>query len=143
MYFGARFYYRCKPVAPEDMDFKSDLAEIAADSYDEPPPKNKLEAFWQWLVSKAVPLGSVFVITNVISPIGVNIPGAYCLPSIISLVVCKPSITIRHTWLFVVNSTNIIISSQLDHSPADQNATLHTILSINNQQYLIKIVIEI
>lgn len=50
MYFGARLYYRTKPVAPEDMDFKSDLAEIAADSYDEPPPKNRLEAFWQWLV---------------------------------------------------------------------------------------------
>jgi hypothetical protein len=77
MYFGARFYYGTKPVAPEDMDFKSDLAEIAADSYDEPPPKNKLEAFWQWLVSKAVPLGSVFVITNVILPIGVIIPIAY------------------------------------------------------------------
>jgi amino acid transporter len=50
MYFGARLYYRTKPVAAEDMDFKSDLAEIAADSYDEPPPKNRMEAFWQWLV---------------------------------------------------------------------------------------------
>jgi amino acid transporter len=50
MYIGARFYYRTKPVAAEDMDFKSDLAEIAADTYDEPPPKNKMEAFWQWLV---------------------------------------------------------------------------------------------
>ncbi|OJA12045.1 hypothetical protein AZE42_06700 [Rhizopogon vesiculosus] len=50
MYVGARLYYRVKPVAAEDMDFKSDLAEIEADTYDEPPPKNKLEAFWQWLV---------------------------------------------------------------------------------------------
>ncbi|KAG2356498.1 amino acid permease/ SLC12A domain-containing protein [Suillus spraguei] len=50
MYVGARFYYGTKPVAAEDMDFKSDLAEIVADSYDEPPPKNKMEAFWQWLM---------------------------------------------------------------------------------------------
>ncbi|KAG2361323.1 amino acid permease [Suillus spraguei] len=49
MYIGARFYYGAKPVAAGDMDFKSDLAEIVADSYDEPPPKNKMEAFWQWL----------------------------------------------------------------------------------------------
>ncbi|KIK41815.1 hypothetical protein CY34DRAFT_59698, partial [Suillus luteus UH-Slu-Lm8-n1] len=51
MYVGARYYYGTKPVAPEDMDFKSDIAEIVADSYDEPPPKNKTEAFFQWLVS--------------------------------------------------------------------------------------------
>ncbi|KAG2368239.1 amino acid permease/ SLC12A domain-containing protein [Suillus spraguei] len=50
MYVGARFYYRTKPVAAKDMDFKSDIAEIVADSYDEPPPHNKLEAFWQWLM---------------------------------------------------------------------------------------------
>ncbi|KAG1885704.1 amino acid permease [Suillus subluteus] len=58
MYVGASFYYGTRPVAPEDMDFKSDLAEIAADTYDEPPPKNKMEAFWQWLVSIAAPLGN-------------------------------------------------------------------------------------
>ena len=33
------------------MDFYTGLAEIEADTYDEPPPKNRLEAFWQWLVS--------------------------------------------------------------------------------------------
>jgi hypothetical protein len=32
------------------MDFISGLAEIEAESYDEPPPRNKWEAFWQWLV---------------------------------------------------------------------------------------------
>ncbi|KAG1801411.1 amino acid permease [Suillus plorans] len=50
MYFGARFYYGSKPVAAEDMDFTSDIAEILADTYDEPPPRNKMEAFWQWLM---------------------------------------------------------------------------------------------
>ncbi|KAJ8596545.1 amino acid permease [Rhizopogon salebrosus TDB-379] len=50
LYIGARFYYGVKPVAPEDMDFKSDLAQIEADTYDEPPPRNKWEAFWQWLM---------------------------------------------------------------------------------------------
>ncbi|KAG2346365.1 hypothetical protein BDR05DRAFT_1057513 [Suillus weaverae] len=49
-YVGARLYYGTKPVAAEDMDFKSDLAEIVADSYDEPPPKNKMEAFSAWLM---------------------------------------------------------------------------------------------
>ncbi|KAG1878439.1 amino acid permease/ SLC12A domain-containing protein [Suillus tomentosus] len=56
MYFGARFYYGTKPVAPEDMDFKTDIAEILADMYDDPPPKSKLEAFLQWLVSIAASL---------------------------------------------------------------------------------------
>ncbi|KAG2146553.1 amino acid permease [Suillus bovinus] len=50
MYFGARFYYGTKPVAASDMDFTSDIAGIVADSYEEPAPKNKMEAFWQWLV---------------------------------------------------------------------------------------------
>jgi amino acid transporter len=37
-------------VKPMDMDFKTGLDEIEADTYDEPPPKNKLEAFWAWLM---------------------------------------------------------------------------------------------
>jgi len=37
-------------VKPLDMDFKSGLAEIEADTYDEPPPRNKAEAFWAWLM---------------------------------------------------------------------------------------------
>jgi hypothetical protein len=36
---------------PDEMDFVSGIDEILAASYDEPKPKNKLEAFWQWLVS--------------------------------------------------------------------------------------------
>lgn len=69
LYVGARIYYRQSPVKAEDMDFVSGLAEIEAAEYvrfsellstdylslffgshDEPPPKNKVEAFWQWLV---------------------------------------------------------------------------------------------
>ncbi|KAL9716066.1 hypothetical protein Ac2012v2_000510 [Leucoagaricus gongylophorus] len=50
LYIGARIYYRQGPVKAEDMDFVSDLAEIEAESYDDPPPRNKLEAFWQWLM---------------------------------------------------------------------------------------------
>ncbi|KAG6831277.1 hypothetical protein H0H92_011787 [Tricholoma furcatifolium] len=41
-----------KPIVrAEDMDFVTNIAEIEADTYVEPPPRNKLEAFWQWLVS--------------------------------------------------------------------------------------------
>ncbi|KAG1787850.1 amino acid permease [Suillus plorans] len=58
MYFGARLYYGTKPVAAEDMDFKSDIADIVADSYEEPPVKNKMEAFWRWLVSIAALFGN-------------------------------------------------------------------------------------
>jgi hypothetical protein len=36
------------------MDFYTNIAQIEADTYDEPPPKNRWEAFWQWLVSDRV-----------------------------------------------------------------------------------------
>ncbi|KAJ7781544.1 amino acid permease/ SLC12A domain-containing protein [Mycena metata] len=55
LYAGSRFYYWRigKPITwkrPEDLDFVTDIAEIEADSYDDPPPRNKLEAFWAWLM---------------------------------------------------------------------------------------------
>ncbi|KAJ3870099.1 amino acid permease/ SLC12A domain-containing protein [Lentinula novae-zelandiae] len=49
LYVGAKMYYRQPIIKPQDMDFISNIAEIEAEDYDEPPPKNKLEAFWQWL----------------------------------------------------------------------------------------------
>jgi hypothetical protein len=36
------------------MDFYTDIAEIESNTYEEPPPKNRVEAFWQWLVSDRV-----------------------------------------------------------------------------------------
>jgi len=50
LYVGALFYFKTRPVAPEDMDFVSGLKEIEADTYDEPPPKNWVEKFWGWLM---------------------------------------------------------------------------------------------
>ncbi|KAJ3564258.1 hypothetical protein NP233_g8416 [Leucocoprinus birnbaumii] len=50
LYVGARLWYRESPVKPEDMDFISNIAEIEAETYDDPPPRNKVEAFWQWLM---------------------------------------------------------------------------------------------
>jgi len=55
LYAGSKFYYwrNGKSVAwqrPEDLDFVTDIAEIEADSYDDPPPRNKFEAFWAWLM---------------------------------------------------------------------------------------------
>jgi amino acid transporter len=66
-YLGSFFWRRQKPVKAKDMDFVTDLAGIEADrwvyltcdwvsrsllvgSYEEPPPRNKAEAFWQWLM---------------------------------------------------------------------------------------------
>lgn len=51
LYIGARFYYRSPPVKPEDMDFVTDIAQIEADEEPDKPPQNKMDAFWQWLVS--------------------------------------------------------------------------------------------
>ncbi|EIW86545.1 amino acid permease [Coniophora puteana RWD-64-598 SS2] len=50
LYGGAYLYYRVPPVKPADMDFVTNIAEIEADEVDDPPPKNKMEAFWAWLM---------------------------------------------------------------------------------------------
>jgi len=55
LYAGAKFYYwrsgkRWQMVKPENMDFVTNIAEIEAETYDDPPPKNKFEAFWAWLM---------------------------------------------------------------------------------------------
>ncbi|KAI0307842.1 amino acid permease [Multifurca ochricompacta] len=50
LYIGAKWWKRTPLIPPSEMDFQSGLAEIEADTYDEPPPRNKWEAFWQWLV---------------------------------------------------------------------------------------------
>ncbi len=51
LYVGAKFWKRSRTVRASEMDFYTGLAEIEADTYDEPPPKNRVEAIWQWLVS--------------------------------------------------------------------------------------------
>ncbi|KAG6911819.1 hypothetical protein DXG01_000066 [Tephrocybe rancida] len=50
LYCVARLVQRKPIIAPEDMDFVTNIAEIEAETYDDPPPRNKLEAFWQWLM---------------------------------------------------------------------------------------------
>jgi len=50
LYVGARFWTRVPHVKPSEMDFYTGLAEIEASTYDEPPPRNKAEALWQWLM---------------------------------------------------------------------------------------------
>ena len=54
LYIAARLWTRVPHVKASQMDFYTGLAEIEAITYDEPPPKNRLEAFWQWLVSDRV-----------------------------------------------------------------------------------------
>lgn len=74
LYVGAKFIMRVPTVKAKDMDFVSDVAEFDAmtcvelccrengacaqdayhaNRYDDPPPKNKMEAFWMWLVRTA------------------------------------------------------------------------------------------
>ncbi|KAL0580286.1 hypothetical protein V5O48_001703 [Marasmius crinis-equi] len=50
LYFGAKIWRKTRIVRASEMDFVSGLAEIEAESYEEPPPKNKFEAFWRWLM---------------------------------------------------------------------------------------------
>jgi amino acid transporter len=46
LYIGAKFVHRQPMPTPLEMDFYSGIAEIEADTYDEPPPKNAWEKFW-------------------------------------------------------------------------------------------------
>ncbi|KAG6897340.1 hypothetical protein C0992_002398 [Termitomyces sp. T32_za158] len=50
LYTTARIVTRVPMIKPEEMDFVTNIAEIEAEVYDEPPPRNMLEAFWQWLM---------------------------------------------------------------------------------------------
>jgi amino acid transporter len=50
IYVGARLYYRHPTLRPEEIDLMSGLSEVEQSTYDEPPPRNFLERFWQWLV---------------------------------------------------------------------------------------------
>jgi len=50
LYLGARLYHKQPIRKPAEMDFVSNIAEIEAETYDDPPPKNKGEAFWAWLM---------------------------------------------------------------------------------------------
>lgn len=50
LFGGAYLYYGTPPARASEMDFESDLAQIAAEEVDDPPPRNKMEAFWQWLM---------------------------------------------------------------------------------------------
>ncbi|KAI0043186.1 hypothetical protein FA95DRAFT_1498976, partial [Auriscalpium vulgare] len=53
---GAKLWTRVPYALAHEMDFVSGIAEIEADTFDEPPPRNKWEAFWQWIVSLAAPV---------------------------------------------------------------------------------------
>jgi amino acid permease len=50
IYFTYKFIKRTKIVKKEDMDFYTNIAEIEAETYEEPKPKNKVQAFFQWLL---------------------------------------------------------------------------------------------
>jgi amino acid transporter len=50
LYLGARICFQEGPKKPLQMDFVSNTPEFEAETYDEPPPKNAAETFWQWLM---------------------------------------------------------------------------------------------
>ncbi|KAF8973746.1 amino acid permease [Flammula alnicola] len=50
LYAGAKLYYREPIKKPHEMDFVTNIKEIEAEMYNDAPPRNKLEAFWQWMM---------------------------------------------------------------------------------------------
>ena len=67
LFIVATFVMKSKFVKVEDMDFVTGLAEVIADTYDEPPPKNIWEKFWRWIVSRTpyFPLESIALLIQV------------------------------------------------------------------------------
>ncbi|KAG8221744.1 amino acid permease [Butyriboletus roseoflavus] len=50
LYISAKLVMRVRTVKPAEMDFVTNVAEFDAMTFDDPPPRNKLEAFWMWLM---------------------------------------------------------------------------------------------
>jgi len=46
VFLGATVVMKANIIKAEDMDFITGLADIEADTYDEPPPRNLWEAVW-------------------------------------------------------------------------------------------------
>ena len=67
LFIVATFVMKSKFVKVEDMDFVTGLAEVIADTYDEPPPKNIWEKFWRWIVSRTpyFPLEAIALLIQV------------------------------------------------------------------------------
>ncbi|KIJ64060.1 hypothetical protein HYDPIDRAFT_91335, partial [Hydnomerulius pinastri MD-312] len=51
LYVLAKLVMKVPIIKPSEMDFVSDIKEIDAITYDDPPPRNWAEAFWAWLAS--------------------------------------------------------------------------------------------
>jgi len=49
IFAAASYVMKSKFVKVDEMDFVTGLDEVLADTYDEPPPKNIWEKFWQWI----------------------------------------------------------------------------------------------
>jgi len=50
IYIIAKLIYRDPYKRPYEMDFVTNIKEIEAATFEDPPPRNKAEAFWQWLM---------------------------------------------------------------------------------------------
>ncbi|KZT66151.1 hypothetical protein DAEQUDRAFT_482566 [Daedalea quercina L-15889] len=50
LYVGAKLWKKVPMVRPENMDFVTNVKEIEAETYDDPPPRNWAERCWAWLM---------------------------------------------------------------------------------------------
>jgi amino acid transporter len=49
-YFTTKFITKAPMKKPHEMDFVTNIREIEADTYDDPPPRNTVEKVWAWLM---------------------------------------------------------------------------------------------
>ncbi|TXT07410.1 hypothetical protein VHUM_03130 [Vanrija humicola] len=50
LWVGYKLFTKTKFVRADEMDFHTGLAEVEAECYEEPPPRNFIERFWSWLM---------------------------------------------------------------------------------------------
>jgi hypothetical protein len=123
------------------MDFYSGLAEIEAETYDEPPPRNKMEAFWQWLVSDEM---EAFCMGPLIASIDVRERYLSCIVTL-NCLSHVPRKKTRHIYpsLFdtcVYHGRGVFLFIYLDSIPVRLGyRTLHSTLSLSRIMNLIAV----
>lgn len=105
MYVGARIWRRRGPIKPEDMDFVSGIAEIEAATYEEPPPRNAAEKFWQWLVRTFQPWGMGYVADAVFLYTDVKVMGV--IPLYLGPISCRD--ILFRSYHYSVNKCCLIV----------------------------------
>ena len=132
LYTGAKFFYRDTIKKPHEMDFVTNIKEIEEETYvwfltcvyavvngpviqyryDDPPPKNRLEAFWAWLVSNLQ--RATFRITD------------WCCPDVNQRIVASCSCLILTNYVTFVNDHWRLNDNESSRRPTDSLCKCYT-----------------